>query len=239
MVPFVRKTGEGTLDLILETVQVEFNPEGAQQGRVDAKQFYENQFRQADGDNNKYLDMNEARRFGVFDDQTFKMMDRDGDGKLFKEEMDAFIDQDSSISSSRTLLTVVDHGRSFFDVLDIDRNRRLSVRELRAALKKVASWDRNGDGLVAADEIPAHFKLAFGPGQSSLLDRFNFGVGFNQNMRNAAMGSRQAPSWFQKMDHNKDGDLSPREFLGTRDQFRRLDADGDGLIDAAEAAKTP
>jgi hypothetical protein len=37
------------------------------------------------------------------------------------------------------------------------------------------------------------------------------------------------------MDRNNDGDVSPREFLGTEEQFRRLDADGDGLISAEEA----
>ncbi len=43
------------------------------------------------------------------------------------------------------------------------------------------------------------------------------------------------------MDRNRDGDLSPREFIGPRAMFRRLDADGDGLIDASEAkgAGTP
>jgi hypothetical protein len=43
------------------------------------------------------------------------------------------------------------------------------------------------------------------------------------------------PRWFAAMDHNVDGDLSPREFLGTAEQFRRLDADGDGYIGGDEA----
>jgi hypothetical protein len=43
------------------------------------------------------------------------------------------------------------------------------------------------------------------------------------------------------MDRNHDGDLSPREFLGPRDEYQRLDTNGDGLIDAVEArgAHTP
>jgi hypothetical protein len=40
------------------------------------------------------------------------------------------------------------------------------------------------------------------------------------------------------MDRNRDGDVSRREFLGPRAAFERLDADGDGLITAEEAAKT-
>jgi hypothetical protein len=38
------------------------------------------------------------------------------------------------------------------------------------------------------------------------------------------------------MDRNGDGDISPAEFLGTREQFDKLDLNRDGLIDAAEAA---
>jgi hypothetical protein len=39
------------------------------------------------------------------------------------------------------------------------------------------------------------------------------------------------------MDRNGDGDVSAREFLGPAATFRQLDRDGDGLIDAAEAAR--
>jgi hypothetical protein len=37
------------------------------------------------------------------------------------------------------------------------------------------------------------------------------------------------------MDCNQDGDLSRREFLGTREQFVQSDTDSDSLISADEA----
>jgi len=37
------------------------------------------------------------------------------------------------------------------------------------------------------------------------------------------------------MDRNRDGDVSRREFLGTDEEFRRIDTDGDGLISVEEA----
>ncbi len=46
-----------------------------------------------------------------------------------------------------------------------------------------------------------------------------------------------APRWFVRADFNGDGDVSRREFLGTREQFSNLDANGDGFISADEAGK--
>jgi hypothetical protein len=43
------------------------------------------------------------------------------------------------------------------------------------------------------------------------------------------------PMWFLKMDRNGDGDISPKEWLGTEEEFRAIDTDGDGLISGEEA----
>ena len=52
----------------------------------------------------------------------------------------------------------------------------------------------------------------------------------------AAAGQPTAgPLWVRKMDRNRDGDVSRREFLGTEAEFRKIDGDGDGLISAQEA----
>ena len=45
------------------------------------------------------------------------------------------------------------------------------------------------------------------------------------------------PLWFRKMDRTRDGDVSRREFLGSDEDFRKLDADGDGLISSKEAER--
>ena len=51
------------------------------------------------------------------------------------------------------------------------------------------------------------------------------------------MQLRPLPDWFASMDKNHDRDLSRGEFLGTTEQFRQFDTDGDGLLSVAEAAK--
>lgn len=230
----VRKGTGNELAIMLDTDLIAFHL--PRQRRFDVRRFYRRQFRAADGDNNQYLDRQEVGNNGVFG-QLFTLMDRDGDGKVFELEMSALIDIQVEAAESRTLLSVTDQGRSLFQILDDDRDRRLAIRELRAAAKQFALWDRNHDGTIALEEIPRHYHLEFGEGSSPLL--INFAAqGFMNDpgaVPNAAAG--MVPSWFRRMDLNLDGDVSTREFLGTRDQFHTLDTDNDGLIDPSEASK--
>lgn len=234
-----RSNPSGGLDLILGTDELELGaPSRANQ--IVARQFFENQFRVADVDNNKYLDLKEAQRGRIFTSQTFALMDRDGDGKLFEKEMADFLTLEAEIAQSRTLLTVIDQGRSLFDVLDTDHDRRLSVREIRSVITRVTSWDRNGDGLVTDEEIPHHYQLSFASSPSTLLSGLGFAVASVENVRmytGTVVTSSSRPAWFTKMDRNHDGDLSRREFLGSLADFNRLDADHNGLLDPSEAGK--
>ena len=45
----------------------------------------------------------------------------------------------------------------------------------------------------------------------------------------------RGPAWFRKMDRNGDGDVSRAEFLGSKEDFDRIDTDHDGLISLEEA----
>src|SRR5206468_2870892 len=53
---------------------------------------YKREFALADRDNNGYLDQNEASSRPLFQ-ALFKLMDLDGDGKLYEKEMLAYLDQ--------------------------------------------------------------------------------------------------------------------------------------------------
>ena len=64
--------------------------------------------------------------------------------------------------------------------------------------------------------------------------------GFEQNRVSTSIGGQadqalsEGPRWFQQMDANSDGHVNEREFLGTQDQFRSLDADKNERIELHE-----
>ena len=210
------------------------NPNRGNQGQI--RSVWENQFVQADTDRNGWLDAKEAGQSSFFR-FSFAMMDQKGDGKVDRKGMLEFVDkiydfQVRAFSSSASL-TVTEHGRGLFDLIDANHDGRLSVRELRNAPKLIARLDQNGDGLLGRDEIPRHILLSMSHGPGSQNQNFGFGPAFEPFPQPTTAG----PLWFRKMDRNRDGDVSRREFLGTDEEFARIDTDGDGLISLEEAER--
>jgi Ca2+-binding EF-hand superfamily protein len=163
-----------------------------------------------------------------------RIADSNNDGNLSAKELDDYLALMEKVMTASTFLTVANRGKNLFEMLDADRDGRLSRRELQNAWQRLAEWDRDADGAVAREELPRQYLLTIGHGRPAVQPGSNGPDAF-QALRPRARP--QGPLWFRKMDRNGDGDVSPAEFLGTMEQFRRLDTDGDGLISVEEARR--
>jgi Ca2+-binding EF-hand superfamily protein len=222
---------QGTLILTLGNAQIDVRPETPAPTNLETlRKTYVEQFKTVDASGNGYVEpkqlQGEPRRFLRV---VFPLADADGDGKLTEKELHAFFDLHVQGVVSYSVLTVVDQGRSLFEVLDANGDGQLGLRELRSAWARLAPWALDGEAQIARTELLRQFQLVLSPG---LPNRPAAGP---PSAKTAAPS--RGPLWFRKMDRNGDGDVSPREFLGSPEDFRRIDTDGDGLIDVQEAER--
>jgi Ca2+-binding EF-hand superfamily protein len=192
-------------------------------------------FKRADRDNNDYLDASEfaGTNLGLGPDE-FKAIDRDHNGMIFEEEWVAFMTVYQIVADHRVTLTIAGAATDPIAQFDSNGDGRLTHNEWVRALATIRSWDTNHDGEISPDEIPRRFVGTFHLG--TLSPAGNQSMAPMRGMTSppaAAAGS--APAWFQKMDRNRDGEVSLREFLGPISVFRRLDANHDGYLQPDEA----
>ncbi|MFO0846674.1 MAG: EF-hand domain-containing protein [Gemmataceae bacterium] len=232
--PVSGSPGDG-MSLKLEHVRLTVTPAATRTPRLAAlTRLLVQQFQVADKDKRGYLVKKQvdANQF-FYLDSLFDIADRNNDGKLTVEELREFGDVYKEAYGAQVSLSLASEGLGMFQTLDANQDGQLGIRELRTAWERLKEFDRDGDGLVAKGEFPQQFTL-------------NVGLGVNANNLPAAVlrnsmprpGPRvpgQGPVWFRKMDRNGDGDVSRLEWLGTREEFERIDTDHDGLISAAEA----
>jgi len=229
----LRPWDDGAMMLTADVSRVEFRKErGAEENLNNIRRFFREQFHSALRDKKTYLEKKEAAR-NPFLKGLFPLIDRDGDGKATEEEFNGFLGLLGHGATSFAVVMIADRGACLFELLDSNRDRHLSLRELRAAWQSVAAWDANKDGSLAKEEVPRHLRVTLCAGTPGRVRFF----GAEEEQARPRPAAKGGPLWFRRMDVNGDGDVSRREWLGSEEDFRRMDGDGDGLISVEEALK--
>jgi Ca2+-binding EF-hand superfamily protein len=209
----------------------------AQYGQQTLKQQYGYLFTQAAG-GKKHIEEKDVNGPNAVQFQFVKVIfdaaDRDGDGKLTKEEFDAYFDLQDSFRNLSVSLTPSVTTPSLFQLLDENRDGRLSVRELRTAWTRLIVLEEPGAEVITKNIIQPSVSLRL----SRTFDRYFVNQPVPPNVYqdpNRVTVPSKGPLWFRKMDRNGDGDVSRKEFIGTQEEFDAIDTDGDGLISLEEA----
>jgi Ca2+-binding EF-hand superfamily protein len=234
-----RKTAENSVGMALENIQMAVLRSETQFPQNEAvKAQYVQQFKMLDTKRRGYLKLGDLQQLdkdpnAVTIVALFALANRAANEKLTEQEFNDFLDLMISLYGSQARVTFADNGQSLFEMIDANRDGQLSIRELRTAWKRLEEFDRDKDNCLSRPEIPKQQQLMVSQGapfvNPNSVAGANFGVTIVQSIPS------RGPLWFRKMDVNNDGDVSEREFLGTKEDFKRIDTDGDGLISVEEA----
>lgn len=232
------KPGPEIANLELSGFQMNFEAKRTRGSSGDQTTYFTARFQILDRDKNNYLDEKEFANLGL-PNATFDGVDVDSDKQVTLAEVTKSLGGQASVRLNRVKLTAADESRSLFDILDTREDRRLSPRELNAATQILATVDGDKDGGVRYSELSTRVAVTFEVEKPAPVR--NMAMIAAPRTGATAVARDRGPEWFQRMDRNYDGDVSWKEFLGSRKSFDEFDIDRDGLLsaDEVEPPKTP
>ena len=198
---------------------------------TDAIKLYQTRFFTSDADRNGYLDENEFA--GLQAPATFASVDVDHNDQVTRDEIQAFFELEFLAAQSRLVAVISDRAVTLFDILDENVDKRLSEREFLNGRDRIQPYDATGDDALAPSELTSRYAITFT--QPQVMDFRPMSASGPMSRQPIVREATSGPIWFRRMDRNRDGELSWREFLGPRETFDDLDRDGDGWIEFDEA----
>jgi len=156
----------------------------------------------------------------------FDLVDIDRDQQLSDDEFERVWNWLSSRQRARLLGQWSLATQPWILWADADADDRLSPRELQLWVAQFDQLDRNRDGQLTPNELPLAASLT--------LKRSD------ERLEIALPGSRSLVEprldgdWFDAMDTNQDGTISPAEFLGDSTDFNDWDRDQDRILSRGE-----
>lgn len=187
--------------------------------------------------------------------QRFKDADKDGDGKVTKDEFPgpperfAALDrnQDGGVTADEVEEAIKEgmngeggRAKRMFQRFDKDGDGKVSRAEFPGGDDAFKVMDKDGDGFVSAEEVAAGGRPGKG-GKPGPAAPDATPPAAPTTPGEPPMGPGAAPAGgglgtlFGALDRDHDGRLSRAEFPGTDDEWRRLDRNANGWVEADEA----
>jgi len=199
----------------------------------DATRLYKVRFLMSDADKNGYLDQAEFNGLQATG-TTFDQVDLDSNSQVTRDEIEEYFTLDHLAAQDRLIISVSNETTTLFEILDVDNDFRLEPQEFANGRKRLLEHDANQDGALTETEFAQSYRVMFTQPEILQTDpRTN--VNAPQNRQGIVQQSVSGPIWFQRMDRNLDDVISWREFLGSRDDFNKLDSNDDGFLELNEA----
>lgn len=225
------------------TIKASINKQGGMADPQVAVSMILVRFIELDADKNQYLDDTEFMglrgrlpEVGL-PDVEFSGVDVNGDEMVMRDELRSFAESNIGLTEASLVVTVSDDAKTLFEILDDNLDNRLSPREFQEGSIRMKRYDYDKDGRFGPTEMRSEFGLVVSRDRPQFVTtiRQNAGAGMGVPVVTPMSAGTAGPTWFRKMDRNQDGDVAWREFLGPRDDFDRIDSDGNALIDLNEA----